>query len=74
MVGQWPGEEGGGKGRCIWQLWFTLGSLYVGHLRVTIGHLRVTIGHLSLTIGYPKATVVHIRVTVVHLRVTIGTL
>ena len=38
---QLSGEAGGGKGRCV-------GSLYVGHPRVTIGHLRATMGHLRL--------------------------
>ena len=28
MVRLWPGEAGGGKGRCVGSLWVTLGSLY----------------------------------------------
>ena len=29
MVRLWPGEVGGGKGRCVGSPWVTLGSLYV---------------------------------------------
>ena len=46
MVRQWPGEIGGGQGRCV-------GSP-LGHLRVTVGHPRVTIGHLRATELHPK--------------------
>ena len=58
MARWWPGEVGGGKGRCVASIWVTFGSL--GHLRVTVGHPRVAIGHLRVTLG-------HLR-----LRVTIG--
>ena len=55
MVSQWPGEVGGGKGRCI-------GSLS------TMDYLRVTIGHLRVTVGHPRVTIGHLRVTIGHLR------
>ena len=50
MARQWSGEVGGGKGRCV-------GSLCMGHLRVTVGHPRVTIGH-PRHIGSEKVSMV----------------
>ena len=60
MARQWPGEVGGGKGRCVCRVTVgplrvtvTLGQLWVTlHLRATMGHLRMTIGHLRETIHH----------------------
>ena len=67
MARQWPGESGGGKGRCVGSLWFTL--VTIGHLKATVVHIRVILGHLKVTIGnffyelHPKVRPTCLRIT-----------
>ena len=75
MARCWPGEVGGGKGRCVGSLWVTFGSIMVTirPLLVTIVHFRVTIGYF-FSISKHKAitTELHLKVRQTCLMYTFG--